>query len=173
MLWGEGYFVQDIDSEGRQMPRYIPTPRSQLRPTGVRVEVKIGADVMPITAWRVLNLGSVELLLLEPIQEEHRWVTQRLYGGSAYDRVAQEVLLGVGGVRVLRALGLPVDVYHFNEGHALFAGFELLREEMEDGHSFEASIERVREQTIFTTHTGASRQPSPSTSIALRRWRKR
>ena len=153
MLWGEGYFVQDIDSEGRQMPRYIPTPRSQLRPTGVRVDVKIGSDVMPITAWRVLNLGSVELLLLEPIQEEHRWVTQRLYGGSAYDRVAQEVLLGVGGVRVLRALGLPIDVYHFNEGHALFAGFELLREEMEDGHSFETSIERVREQTIFTTHT--------------------
>ena len=76
-----------------------------------------------MTAWRVLHLGSVELLLLEPISEDHRWITQRLYGGSGYDRVAQEVLLGVGGVRVLRELGIPVDVYHFNEGHALFAGF--------------------------------------------------
>ncbi|MEE2755220.1 MAG: 4-alpha-glucanotransferase [Myxococcota bacterium] len=153
MLWGEGYFVQDIDSEGRQLPRYIPTPRTRLRPTGVTVNVKIGSANVAVTAWRVLHLGSVELLLLEPIDEEHRWITQRLYGGSSYDRVAQEVLLGVGGVRVLRALGIPIDVYHFNEGHALFAGFELVREFMEKGQSFEEAIASSRKQTIFTTHT--------------------
>ena len=114
MLWGEGYFVQDIDSEGRQLPRYIPTPRTRLRPTGVTVNVKIGSANVAVTAWRVLHLGSVELLLLEPIDEEHRWITQavrRVFLRS----VAQEVLLGVGGVRVLRALGIPIDVYHFNE----------------------------------------------------------
>lgn len=153
ILWGEGYFVQDIDSQGRQSARYVATPRQRLRPTGVTVDVEIGGENVAVTAWRVLHLGSVEMLLLEPIAEEHRWVTQRLYGGSEYDRVAQEVLLGVGGVRVLRALGIPVDVYHFNEGHALFAGFELLREQMNQGDDFDAAIDSVRATTVFTTHT--------------------
>jgi len=153
ILWGEGYFVQDIDSQGRQSARYVATPRQRLRPTGVTVHVEIGGENVAVTAWRVLHLGSVELLLLEPIEEDHRWITQRLYGGSEYDRVAQEVLLGVGGVRVLRALGIPVDVYHFNEGHALFAGFELLREAMVSGIDLEEAIERVRSNTVFTTHT--------------------
>jgi len=153
ILWGEGYFVQDIDANGQQSARYVATPRQRMRPTGVRVMVEIGGEQVAVTAWRVLHLGSVELLLLEPIAEEHRWVTRRLYGGSEYDRVAQEVLLGVGGVRVLRALGIPVDVYHFNEGHALFAGFELLREHMVDGASFDGAVSRVRANTVFTTHT--------------------
>ena len=153
ILWGEGYFVQDIDSNGRQAPRYVATPRQRLRPTGVTVHVEIGGESVPVTAWRVLHLGSVEMLLLEPVLEDHRWVTQRLYGGSEYDRVAQEVLLGVGGVRVLRALGIPVDVYHFNEGHALFAGFELLREGMAAGADFDAALKSVKDTTVFTTHT--------------------
>ena len=153
ILWGEGYFVQDVDANGRQSARYVATPRQRLRPTGVRVEVEIGGETVGVTAWRVLHLGSVELLLLEPISEDHRWITQRLYGGSGYDRVAQEVLLGVGGVRVLRELGIPVDVYHFNEGHALFAGFELLREHMASGLNVEEAKAAVRADTVFTTHT--------------------
>lgn len=153
ILWGEGYFVQDIDSQGRQSARYVATPRQRMRPTGVTVHVEIGGERVAVTAWRVLHLGSVEMLLLEPIVEDHRWITQRLYGGSEYDRVAQEVLLGVGGVRVLRALGIPIDVYHFNEGHALFAGFELLREELESGCDFDQAVQHVRAKTVFTTHT--------------------
>ncbi|MAY79260.1 MAG: 4-alpha-glucanotransferase [Deltaproteobacteria bacterium] len=153
ILWDEGYFVQDIDENGLQSARYVATPRHRMRPTGVRVHVDIGGESVAVTAWRVLHLGSVELLLLEPVAEEHRWITQRLYGGSGYDRVAQEVLLGVGGVRVLRELGIPIDVYHFNEGHALFAGFELLRENMTDGTSFEDAVTKVRADTVFTTHT--------------------
>ena len=153
ILWGEGYFVQDIDANGRQSARYVATPRQRLRPTGVRVEVEIGGETVGVTAWRVLHLGSVELLLLEPISEDHRWIARRLYGGSGYDRVAQEVLLGVGGVRVLRELGIPVDVYHFNEGHALFAGFELLREHMASGLNVEEAKAAVRADTVFTTHT--------------------
>ena len=153
ILWGEGYFVQDIDEEGRQVERYVATPRSRLRPTGIEVHIDVGGKSIPVTAWRVLHMGSVELILLEPLQEEDRWITQRLYGGNNYDRVAQEILLGVGGVRALRALGLPVEVYHFNEGHALFAGLELMREAIADGCSMEQAQERVKAKTIFTTHT--------------------
>src|SRR5437867_2442774 len=85
-----------------------------------------------------------------------------IYAGGPYDRVAQEVLLGIGGVRALRALGLPVDVYHFNEGHAVLAGIELIRERIEEmeqragglrvvGDPFQAALREVREQIVFTT----------------------
>jgi len=153
ILWGEGYFVQELDAEGRQVERYVSTPRARLRPTGIEVHIEVGGQSIAVTAWRVMGMGSVELLLLEPIEQEHRWITQRLYGGNEYDRVTQEILLGVGGVRTLRALGLPIDVYHFNEGHALFAGFELMREHMSGGASMEEAQELVRASTIFTTHT--------------------
>ncbi len=152
ILWGEGYFVQDIDERG-QSPRYVPTPRDRLRPTGAEVTVTIAGEEMPITAWRVPGMGSVELLLLEPVRPEHRWISARLYGGGVRDRVAQELLLGVGGVRILRELGMPIERYHFNEGHALFAGFELVRERMALGASMPDALAGARAETVFTTHT--------------------
>src|SRR5690606_32858746 len=93
------------------------------------------------------------LYLLEPEHEEDRWITQRLYGGGVEDRLAQEIVLGVGGVRLLEALGEKADVYHFNEGHAVFAGLELLRRETYGGASFSERLERLRPHVVFTTHT--------------------
>jgi|GEM_PF-4041 len=153
MLWGEGYFVQRLDADGRQIAEYIPTPRTRLRPTGIEIQVRIGHDDVRLTAWRVTGMGSVELLLLEPIDEHQRWLTARLYGGDARQRVMHELILGVGGVRALRALGHTIDVYHFNEGHALFAGLELIREKMSAGRTFEEALEETRREVVFTTHT--------------------
>src|SRR5690606_31809679 len=76
-----------------------------------------------------------------------------LYRGSGDDRIAQEIILGVGGVRALRALGIAVDIYHFNEGHAVLAGIELIREKMAAGLSFDQALNATRQQIVFTTHT--------------------
>jgi starch phosphorylase len=84
---------------------------------------------------------------------EDAWITGQLYGWFGEERIAQEMVLGVGGVRALRSLGIEVDTYHFNEGHALFAGFELIREKMEDGMTFDEAWAASKEQIAFTTHT--------------------
>ena len=97
--------------------------------------------------------GIARLYLLEPSEERDRWITRRLYGGGGEDRVAQEIVLGVGGVRLLRALNLPVDVYHFNEGHAVFAGVELIADRMETGSRFHDAWREARRSIVFTTHT--------------------
>ena len=80
-------------------------------------------------------------------------ITGQLYGGFGEERIAQEMVLGIGGIRALRALQLPVTVYHFNEGHAVFAGVELIREKMAAGLSYPAAVKAVRNQIVFTTHT--------------------
>jgi starch phosphorylase len=82
-----------------------------------------------------------------------RWITGQLYGWFGEERVAQEIVLGVGGMRALRALNIDVDVYHFNEGHALFAGFELMREKRSKGMNFKQAWEATKEEVVFTTHT--------------------
>ena len=103
--------------------------------------------------WRVTGFPIVPLYLLEPENPDDRWMTARLYGGGADDRVLQEMLLGIGGVRALQALGLTPDVYHFNEGHAVFAGLELLSAELERGRPFAEAWAEVRQKVVFTTHT--------------------
>lgn len=153
ILWDEGYTMQTIDSEGRPVDRYVKTRRDALAPVEAHVEVMIDGARVPLAVHRVAQHTSAELYLLEPRDEEHRWITKRLYGGGKEDRISQEIVLGVGGVRLLRALGIEVDVYHFNEGHAVFAGHELLREERERGFSFQEAVERVRPKLVFTTHT--------------------
>lgn len=153
LFWAEGYTAQHIGHDGHPYDVYPKTPRSRLIPVDAKVSVEVGEQTVPLVAWRVVGFGTAPLYLLEPEREEDRWLTNRLYHGSAADRVAQEIVLGVGGVRLLRALGVEVDVYHFNEGHALFAGFELLREEMARGTAFEEACERIREHIVFTTHT--------------------
>src|SRR5690606_31665325 len=77
----------------------------------------------------------------------------QLYGWFGEERIAQEMVLGIGGVKALRALKIPVDVYHFNEGHALFAGFELVREKVAAGKSLDRALDESRKQIVFTTHT--------------------
>src|SRR5207249_10860718 len=88
-----------------------------------------------------------------PERPSDRWITRRLYGGGEDDRVAQEIVLGVGGVRALEALGLDIELYHFNEGHAVFGGLELIRRARARGVSFDAAWAETRERIIFTTHT--------------------
>ncbi|HEX3032147.1 MAG TPA: alpha-glucan family phosphorylase, partial [Bacillota bacterium] len=124
--------------------------------TGITVQVRVrGMDVV-CKVRLVDQYGNAPLYLLDTNfpGSEHGWMTNRLYGGQAQDRVAQEIILGIGGVKALRALNIPVDLYHFNEGHAVFAGVELIREKMQDqGLSFDQAWKESRQQIVFTTHT--------------------
>jgi glycogen phosphorylase len=153
ILWEEGYTTQGIGPAGETIDLPTPLDRSHLVREAPIVTVTIGGHDVPLWIWRVDGLAAAPLYLLEPIVEHDRWINRRLYGGGKDDRVAQEIILGVGGVRALQALGLGVDVYHFNEGHALFAGLELVRQARARGLDFDAARAQVREQIVFTTHT--------------------
>ncbi len=152
ILWGAGYTHQVIDDGGRPRDHYPPTDRRRLEPMVAEVEVTLRGKTVPLQAFKVLGLAR-PLYLLEPERIEDRWITERLYGGGPAERLMQEVILGVGGVRLLRALGVKPDVYHFNEGHAVFAGLELVEEAREAGALFEQAIAMVKRQVVFTTHT--------------------
>src|SRR5258706_5641611 len=107
-------------------------------------------------AWRV-NVGNCPVYLLDtnlPQNEQHdRDLTLSVYGGDSTTRILQEMLLGVGGVRLLRALGVTPSVFHMNEGHAAFLTLELVRERLAQGKSFDDALSITRQQCIFTTHT--------------------
>lgn len=153
LLWDEGYTRQVVAAGGGLEDLYPKTPRDALQRVDVRVEVTVKGQKVPLRVFKVDRFIGSTLYLLEPERDEDRWITQRLYGGGGEDRLAQEVVLGVGGVRLLEALDLPVDVYHFNEGHAVFAGLELLRCEKFGGATFAERIARLRPHVVFTTHT--------------------
>jgi starch phosphorylase len=170
LLYRSGYFAQSLSAEGWQQERYPPLdphglPLSLLRSDDgapLQVSVVIGADrVLHAQVWRAL-VGRVTLLLLDSDIEANaapeRTITDRLYGGGSDHRLAQELLLGIGGVRAIRAwCGLTGDVapevFHTNEGHAGFLGLERVRELMEQGLSYDEALEAVRAGTVFTTHT--------------------
>ena len=153
LLWDQGYTSQKINDSGQAVDHYLPTNRSVLEPVDVEFSVRVaGKDVACRVSRVTIHLSST-LYLIEPIHDEDRWITAKLYGGGSEDRLAQELLLGVGGVKLLQALGQSVDVYHFNEGHAVFAGIELLGQEMASGLSQDEALAKVREKIVFTTHT--------------------
>jgi starch phosphorylase len=153
LFWEEGYTRQVVNSEGVVEDQYPKTSRDALRRVDARVEVTVRGKRIPLRVWQVDRFITSTLYLLEPERHEDRWITQRLYGGGAEDRLAQEIVLGVGGVRLLAALGVQVDVYHFNEGHAVFAGLELLRQERFGGGSLVERMGKLRSHVVFTTHT--------------------
>ncbi|MGZ3405312.1 MAG: alpha-glucan family phosphorylase [Polyangia bacterium] len=153
ILWAEGYTTQAIGPGGETIDLPTPLDRSRLVKEAPTVTVTIGGHEVPLWIWRVDGLDAAPLYLLEPVIARDRWINRRLYGGGKDDRVAQEIVLGVGGVRALQALGLGVDVYHFNEGHALFAGLELIRQARARGVDFDDAWTSVREHIVFTTHT--------------------
>ena len=153
LLWNQGYCRQRVNERGEVYSEYTLTDRSALTPVDVRFDISIAGETVACTAYRVQRYTQAQLYLLEPVLEKHQWITQRLYGGGGKDRVAQEILLGVGGVRLIRALGAEIDIYHFNEGHAVFAGLELIRERMEQGEDFPTAWQQVRKEIVFTTHT--------------------
>jgi glycogen phosphorylase len=153
ILWDEGYTRQVIGHGNAIEDQYPKTPRDAVRRTEARVDVTVRGKRVPLRAWKVERFTTAQLYLLEPERESDRWITQRLYGGDGEHRLAQEIVLGVGGVRLLAALGIAADVYHFNEGHAVFAGLELLKQKRFGGGSFADRLAKLRPHVVFTTHT--------------------
>jgi starch phosphorylase len=156
--WKQGYGEQMVDpATGRVFDAYKNAEHDFLEDTGVTVKVAIKGRDVQVKVWKVKSFGVDALYLLDTDVEgndgEARWITGQLYGWFGEERVAQEMVLGIGGVRALRALKVKPDVYHFNEGHALFAGFELVRRRMDRGMAFKDALARTREEVVFTTHT--------------------
>lgn len=156
ILWNEDYTEQYIDEQGRPVDLFIRYNFEMVEPTGKEIMVNIRGEAVTCKIHRVELYGNATLYLLDAGYpgSKHAWMTSRLYGGGAEDRVAAEIILGIGGVRALRALGLPIDIYHLNEGHAVFSGLELIREKMEhEGLTFHDAWEKTRREIVFTTHT--------------------
>lgn len=154
--WKQGYTNQRIDGEGKPYDAYHNYEYDFLQDTGITVPVTVRGQAVDCKVWLCENFGTVPLYLLDTDIPGNNdpWITGQLYGWFGEERVAQEIVLGVGGIRALRALGIRPEVYHFNEGHALFAGFELMREKMEEGKmDFEEAWKASREEIVFTTHT--------------------
>ena len=154
--WKQGYTEQKIDASGNAYDSYHNYKYDFLEDTGITVTVNIRKVKVNCKVWKLNQFGNADLYLLDTdIPDNHdSWITGQLYGWFGEERIAQEIVLGIGGIKAIRALGLPIDIYHFNEGHALFAGFELLREKMEDeGLTFEKAVEVVKKEVVFTTHT--------------------
>jgi len=165
LLYRYGYFTQRLTPQGNQVAQYDPQDFMKIPVEPVLDEnggwksVKMAMPGREMTAriWKVA-VGRTDLYLLDTDYEanspEDRQVTHHLYGGDWENRIKQEILLGIGGVRALRALGLNPSIYHYNEGHAAFAGLERLRECMQESHySFFESLELVRASSLYTTHT--------------------
>ena len=165
ILYRYGYFTQVLSSQGYQEARYdaqdflsIPA-EPVLGKNGEWLQVKFAFPGREVSAriWKVA-VGRTDLYLLDTDFEanlpEDRQMTHQLYGGDWENRLKQEILLGIGGIRALRLLGLNPQIYHCNEGHAAFIGLERLREYIEkDNLSFPEAMEVVRASSLFTTHT--------------------
>jgi starch phosphorylase len=167
LLYRYGYFRQAIDHAGWQEERYTDVFKSELALTPVRdadgelvsVTLKIRGRKVITKAW-LAHVGRIPLYLLDTNVPENteavdRLITGHLYGGDSETRIVQEKILGIGGVRLLRKLGIHPDVYHLNEGHAAFSTLELAREHLEAyaDDNFAVAAERVKEKCVFTTHT--------------------
>ena len=164
LLYRQGYFRQRIDGRGRQQEYWSDTDPERLPAalvTGtdgepITVSVPIAAEDVVAQIWRV-DAGRVPLYLLDCDRPENsrtaRWIATRLYVSDPDLRLAQYLLLGVGGMRALTALGIDPTVLHLNEGHAAFAALELARQERAAGAELDGSLERVAQRVLFTTHT--------------------
>jgi len=153
LRWAEGYTVQRIGPDGYPRDDWQRRHADFLADTGVRIRVRIAAREVECRVWRVGRYAIAPLYLIEPTDPRDQWITRRLYDTRPDARLAQEMLLGIGGVRALRALYHSVGLFHFNEGHAVFAGLELIAEQMEAGVDFHEAWARAREVIVFTTHT--------------------
>ena len=163
-MYPQGYFRQRISAEGWQEEEYRQLDFSKapvspiLSSTGQRclAEVKLNKRNLYVGAWLV-QLGRVKLYLLDTDMEENepqdRQLSNRLYTSDREQRLVQEILLGIGGVRVLRSLGIHPSVWHANEGHTAFMMVERIREEIAAGATFNEAKETVRKTSVFTTHT--------------------
>jgi alpha-glucan phosphorylases len=159
LFYRGGYFTQGLGADGRQTERYEvldPEVLGLVREP-VTVDVDLAGETVSAAVWRH-DVGSVPLYLLDV-----DLVTDALYAGDREHRIKQELLLGVGGVRALHALGLEPTVYHVNEGHSAFLTIERARTLVQEGLSTDDALEQVRRTTVFTTHTPVPRGTRSST----------
>lgn len=165
LLYTQGYFSQSVDNDGLQLANYSENDPRDLPVEPVldgagqwcKISVRIAARDVFARLW-LAKVGRVSVYLLDTNCAENapedRQITYRLYGGDASVRIRQEMMLGLGGVRALRAVGLAPAVWHMNEGHAAFLILERVRETMQPGTlEFGAALEAVATQCVFTTHT--------------------
>ncbi|MGH7602120.1 MAG: alpha-glucan family phosphorylase, partial [bacterium] len=165
LLYKNGYFTQRIDAEGNQVAEYpafnfenLPVlPLYQRHGQQLLVSVELPGRRVWAQCW-VVQVGRANVILLDTNvarnQPRDRRITAQLYGGDRDTRISQEIILGIGGVRAFRALGLAPAVWHLNEGHAAFVCFERMRELMQNEKlDFDHAVEAIAANTVFTTHT--------------------
>src|ERR1700675_3202784 len=165
LFYGQGYFRQRLDRNGWQQEQYLPTDVNQLpmepaigtKGEAVTVQIETRSGAIGAKVWR-MKVGRCDLLLLDSNVEgnapEDRELTSRLYGGDGRVRIRQELLLGVGGFRALKAMGITPGVLHLNEGHSGFAVLEAIHNCMqEEGLGFNTAASQIPREVIFTTHT--------------------
>jgi starch phosphorylase len=165
LFYGQGYFRQYLDRNGWQHEEYLHTDVNQLpmepaigtNGEPVMVQIETRGDCLRAKVWR-MKVGRCDLLLLDSNVEgnapEDRELTSRLYGGDGRIRIRQELLLGIGGYRALKAMGITPGVLHLNEGHSGFAVLEAISSRMRDeGLGFDQAASRVSREVVFTTHT--------------------
>jgi len=165
LLYKFGYFTQRLSAQGDQVSTYEPQDFAKAPVTPIMdkdgkwqtVSIAFPGRTMYARLWKA-EVGRTDLILLdtdyEDNHDEDRQVTHQLYGGDWENRLKQEILLGIGGVRALRLLGIDAEVYHCNEGHAAFMGIERMREYVvNDNLSYLEALEMVRSSSLFTTHT--------------------
>ena len=165
LFYDQGYFKQHLDHDGYQLQEYLDTKVENVpmvpavgldgKPIHVSIDTRTGQLVAKVWLMRV---GRVHLYLLDSDVDgnspEDRELTSRLYGGDHRTRIRQELVLGVGGVRALKALGITPGCFHLNEGHSAFATLDAIRDMMQsDGLSFDEALRDVAQHTVFTTHT--------------------
>ncbi|MBI2313232.1 MAG: alpha-glucan family phosphorylase [Betaproteobacteria bacterium] len=164
LLYRQGYFFQTIDNQGNQLATYTDSDFDDLPVAPVKradgselhVQVELPHRAVEVKVWEA-RCGHVRMILLDTDLDvnshDDRDITHRLYGGDKAMRIEQEIVLGVGGVRALRAIGLSPTIWHINEGHAAFLLLERARELVAKGLDFAAALEAVAANTVFTTHT--------------------
>ena len=165
LLYRYGYFQQAISLNGEQIHQLDAAKFTQLplqpvrdqRGEWIKIHVNLAGRTVWIKVW-LLAVGRIKLYLLDTDIDDNRWedrsITHQLYGGDNENRLRQELVLGIGGLRALKAIGHNPDLYHLNEGHAAFLGLERLQNYIKDKRlSFDEAIEVVRSTQLFTTHT--------------------
>lgn len=165
LFYDQGYFQQFLDTNGWQQETYpdLKVESLPLQPaiakdgTPVKISVHTRSGHIRARVWR-LDVGRIQLFLLDTDipdnSDEDRQLTSRLYGGDTRTRIRQEIMLGIGGVRALAAMGILPGAIHMNEGHSAFAGLEIIRQRMkEDAQSFDEALRETAAMSVFTTHT--------------------